>query len=302
MPQLVYEVNQEIRMTPDAAQIPVEQLPITLFDGVVLAVRGRDGFIYLVVNDLCSVIGLAPASQLRSIRADARLHLLPFRLRLGNQVLTRDCLLLDDLALWLLTVRPPRKDAVAAERLRYVQEYLAASVRSAFAALTGLPDEASNQIEDLEELDRVGPSLEALRELAERQGLLEQSQDRAREAWRDLSRQVRDVQGLAPLMEELRTRLQEVEQQLAHRLSPEQRNTIFRLVQAYGEAKAAKQGLAKPGPAIKQCWTEFNARFGIATYTDLSAARFDEAVQFVQAQYRALTGRDLESGTQERLL
>jgi len=47
---------------------------------------------------------------------------------------------------------------------------------------------------------------------------------------------------------------------------------------------------------------EFNARFGIATYTDLPANRFDEAVQFVQAQYRALTGDDLPAGIQERLL
>jgi hypothetical protein len=30
---------------------------------------------------------------------------------------------------------------------------------------------------------------------------------------------------------------------------------------------------------------------------DLPPARFDEAAQFVKAQYRALTGSDLESGT-----
>lgn len=41
---------------------------------------------------------------------------------------------------------------------------------------------------------------------------------------------------------------------------------------------------------IRKCWAEFNARFGIATYTDLPAACVDEAVQFVKGQYRALTG------------
>lgn len=289
-------------MEPDTPQIPREQLPITLFDGVVLAVRSDEGHIYLVVRDLCTVLGLVPSSQLRTIRADARLHLVSFRLRLGNQVQTRECLLLDDVPLWLLVVRPPRNDAAAAERLSYVQAYLVASVQSAFATLTGLPDAPSNQIEDLQELDRVGPSLDALRTLAERQDVLEQSQDRARETWRDLAAQIREVRGLLPLVEELRTRLQEVEQQLRQRLSPEQRNTIYRLVQSYGEARAAKLGQPKPGSAIKQCWHEFNARFGIATYTDLPAARFDEAVTFVKGQYRALTGNDLESGTQERLL
>ena len=38
------------------------------------------------------------------------------------------------------------------------------------------------------------------------------------------------------------------------------------------------------------------------SHTDLPADRFDEALQFVKAQYRALTGSDLETGTQEQLL
>src|SRR3954454_19375736 len=111
-------------MEPDAAQIPAEQLPITLFDGVVLAVRAPDGQIALVVRDLCSVLGLAPSSQLRAIRADERLHLTAFRLRIGRQVRTLDCLALDDIPLWLLKVRAPRGNTDAAERLRYVQAYL----------------------------------------------------------------------------------------------------------------------------------------------------------------------------------
>lgn len=289
-------------MDRDNALAPREQLPITLFDGVVLAARSADGHIYLVVHDLCTALDLIPSSQLRAIRADERLHLVPFRLRIGRQVRTLECLLLDDLPLWLIKVRPPRNNDQAAERLRYVQSYLIASVRSAFAALSGLPDAPSNQIEDLQDLDAIDASLQALRELAERQSQLEQSQDRAREAWRDLAAQIRTFDGVLPLIEDLRTRLHVVERQLQARLSPEQRNTIYRLVQAYGEARAARGGQAKPGVEIRKSWAEFNARFGIATYTDLPAASFDEAIQFVKTQYRALTGADLETGTQERLL
>src|SRR6266496_2001657 len=289
-------------MDRDDAQLPREQLPIALFDGVVLAVRSAEGNIYLVVHDLCTALDLIPSSQLRAIRADERLHLIPFRLRIGHQVRTLECLLLDDIPLWLVKVRPPRDNAQAAERLRYVQNYLIASVRSAFAALTGLPDAPSNQIEDLQELDIIDPSLQALRDLVEWQTHMEENQDRAREAWRDIAAQIRELQGVLPLVEDLRTRLQEVEQQLRQRMSPEQRNTIYRLVQAYGEARAARSGQAKPGVEIRKSWAEFNARFGIATYTDLSADQFDEAVQFVKNQYRALTGSDIESGTQERLL
>ncbi|MCG8347350.1 MAG: ORF6C domain-containing protein [Chloroflexales bacterium] len=289
-------------MEPSNVQTPTEQLPITLFDGAVLAARAANGHIYLVVRDLCTVLSLVSSSQLRAIRADERLHLAAFRLRIGNQVRTQDCLLLDDIPLWLVKVRPPRGNTDAAERLRYVQNYLIASVRSAFAALTGLPDAPSNQIEDLQELDIIDPSLQALRSLAERQTHIEASQDQAREVWRDLAAQIRDLQGVLPLVEELRTRMQEVERQIGMRMSPAQRNTIYRLVQAYGEAHAARNSQLKLGSAIRKCWAEFNARFGIATYTDLPADRFTEAVQFVQNQYRALTGMELEAGTQERLL
>lgn len=289
-------------MESDEAQIPREQLPIALFEGVVLAVRAADGHIYLAVRDLCTTLDLIVSSQLRTIRADDRLHLVPFRLRIDRQVRTLECLLLDDMPLWLIKVRPPRGNTQAAERLHYVQTYLIASVRSAFAALTGLPDAPSNQIEDLQELDAVEPSLQVLRALVERQTHIEQSQDRAREAWRDIAAQIRELKGVLPLVEDLRTRLQEVERQLQQRMSPDQRNTIYRLVQTYGEARATRSGQSRPGVEIRKSWAEFNARFGIATYTDLPASRFDEAVQFVKAQYRALTGSDIESGTQERLL
>jgi len=288
-------------MDRDESQLPREQLPITLFDGVVLAVRSADGHIYLVVRDLCATLDLIPSSQLRAIRADDRLHLVSFRLRIDRQVRTLECLKLDDVPLWLVKVRPPRGNAHAAERLRYVQSYLIASVRSAFAALTGLPDAPSNQIEDLQELDVINSALHGLRELAERQARIEESQDRAREAWRDIVAQIRELHGVLPAVEALRTRLQEVERQINIRMSPEQRNTIYRLVQSYGEARAA-HGESNPGVEIRKCWAEFNARFGIATYTDLPAGQFDEAVQFVKNQYRALTGSDIESGTQERLL
>lgn len=289
-------------MESDAAHIPQEQLPITLFDSIVLAVRASDAHIYLVVRDLCTALDLIPSSQLRAIRADERLHLLPFRLRIDRQVRTLDCLLLDDVPLWLVKVGPPRGNARAQERLRYVQEYLIASVRSAFAALTGLPDAPSNTIEDLQELDAIEPSLQALRELLTRQTQIEESQDRAREAWREIAAQIRELRGVLPLVEELRTRMQEVEQQLQLRMSPTQRNAIYRLVQTWGEARAARSGLRQTGPEIRKCWTEFNQRFGVATYTDLPAAHFEEAVQFVKTQYRALTGTEIESGTQEQLL
>jgi len=60
-----------------AAQ-PVEQLPIPLFDGVVLAARAHDGAIYLALRDLCATLGLALRAQQRRIRAERPLPVVSF--------------------------------------------------------------------------------------------------------------------------------------------------------------------------------------------------------------------------------
>ncbi|NTU85958.1 MAG: hypothetical protein HGA45_42625, partial [Chloroflexales bacterium] len=54
---------------------PREQLPITLFEGVVLAARADDGRIYIGLRDLCEVLGLKVSGQRRRIITDEALHL-----------------------------------------------------------------------------------------------------------------------------------------------------------------------------------------------------------------------------------
>lgn len=269
---------------------PQEQLPITLFDHVVLAARVDNGRIFLSLRDLCHALGLDLSAQRRRITANEALHLTQLRVLVGRQLRVLDMLLLDDLALWILTVQTGRMAPEARERVGYVKTYLEASVRQAFAALTGLPAGPSSLIEDLTELDQVEQAFTELAALRERQDVIEQSQDRARTAYRDLQQ----------LVQELRSRVQALESQAKQRLSPAQRGMIYRLVQSWGEARAV-QGAQSVGPAIRQSWREFNARFGISTYTDLPAAQVDAAVQFVQSQYRAITGSDLPAAEQAGL-
>ena len=52
---------------------------------------------------------------------------------------------------------------------------------------------------------------------------------------------------------------------------------------------------------VPPCWREVNARFGVSTYTDLPAARYDEIVQFIKEQYRTLTSEDLGAAEQGRM-
>jgi hypothetical protein len=277
-------VEESTSDTSASAQPAVEQLPITLFDSVVLAARTSDGTIWLVLRDLCAAFGLALEGQRRRIRTNDLLHLTQLRLREGNQLRTLDVLPLDDVPVWLIGVQAQRVDEGIRERLVYVRAYLVTAVQAAFAQLTGLP-ETSRQVEDLRELDRIEGALRSLEELGARQSTLETSQDRARIAFRDLTALVREIQ----------SRVQALEAQAKQRLSATQRGTLYQLVQTWGGALAVRQPDRRSGEAIRACWRQFNQRFGISTYTDLPAARYDEALQFIKQQYRALTGTEIDA-------
>jgi hypothetical protein len=262
---------------------PREQLPIPLFESAVLAVRGTDGRIFLSLRDLCAVLGLVLSGQRRRIRSNPRLTLLPFRVIIQGQLRNADFLLLDDVPLWLLTIQINRVSDDVRTRVDYIQTYLVASVQRAFGELTGLTlgDQPSSAIEDLRELDRIDEAFQRLSEVSHRQ-------DRAAVVVRDILEQLR----------EMRSRVQHLEALAKSRISPEQRGTIYSMVQGWGEARAARTPNLATGAAIRACWREVNARFGVSTYTELPAARYDEIVQFIKQHYRALTGEDLGAAEQ----
>lgn len=270
---------------------PREQLPITLFEHVILAARTDDGRIYLSLRDLCDALSLDLTAQRRRINANSSLHLIQLRVLQGRQLRVLDFLLLDDVSLWILNVQTRRVNSEVRARFDYVKAYLEASVRQAFAALTGLPTGPSSEIEDLAELDRIETAFTELATLRERQERIEHSQDRARTVYRDLLQ----------LVNELRTRVQTLESQAKTRLTPAQRGMIYQMVQVWGEARAERDAKLTTGTAIHKCWREFNARFGISTYTDLPAASVDAAVQFIKDQYRALTNTELPAVDQAGL-
>lgn len=268
---------------PARAPRPREQLPITLFEGVVLAARADDGRIYIGLRDMCDTLGLKVSGQRRRILADEALHLVQFRVQAGGQFRTLDFLLLEDVPVWLLGVQQLRVSASAQERFAYVKLYLVRAVQRAFAELTGLPDAPSSEIEDLTDLDRIGQAFAQLAELGQRQDGVESRLDRARGAFRDLR----------ALLAELHARVQELERQAKATLSPTQRGTVYQMVQQWGAARAERDPKLTAGVGIRKSWAELNTAFGVSTYTQLPAARYSEILSYIKDQYRAVTGRDL---------
>lgn len=282
--------DMDVSAGEQATLSPQEQLPITYFGGVVLAVRHPDGTIYLSIRDLCTIIGLSRSNQMRRLRQhdDLRQGLASFLVQTAGGPQTQEFLALEKVPAWLISVSGARTTDVVRDKLRYLQAYLVREVYAAFARLTGLPEQHSRQIEDLEELRRLDTALTAL---VERQAQLEASQEKARDAWRDMAQQIRA----------LTDRLTALEQQTEGSLTRGQRGHLYHLVQAWGVAKAEREPrLSKPA-AFQTVWATLRARFRVARYEDIPSSRYHEAVQFVQDAYRALTGIDLVLPAQQDL-
>lgn len=280
-------VPQPTNETP--VLVPVDQLPVTFFDHVVLAVRGPDGSIYLAVRDLCEAVTLDVSSQLRRIRANPILQEGRARFRVitdgGEQAM--EFMQLERVPTWLLMVNTARTGENVRERLSHLQRYIIREVYAAFGRLTGL-GEASHHIEDLDDLRRMDLALTAL---AERQQGIENSQDRARVVWRDLHHTVR----------ELHSRIAALEVRVENALSSQQRGTIYRLVQAWGTAKAERHPERNRSQVMAECWSTVKQRYNVAKYDDIPAARFRDCVDFVRAMYRSVSGTDLDVPEQSEM-
>lgn len=259
-----------------------ERLPITIFEDVALAIRGDDGLIYLAVSDICAVVQLAPYSQLRRIRSNEDLvdGLVRAAIDTGYGVKEQYFLQLELYPLWLIGVNTRKAAPQVRGRLQHLKRYLIAEVYAAFARITGLPESSSRDLEDLRELDQIETSLN---DLAARQQRLEESQARARQAWRDLDARMRALEG-----------------QRDEVITDAQRGYLYTLVQAWGQARAERQPESVRNP-YAACWAALKARFRLSRYEDLPKREYPAAVAFVRDAYRQLTGTDLDIPEQTSL-
>jgi P22_AR N-terminal domain len=276
---------------------PAEQLPITLFDAVVLAVRADDGSISLAVRDICQALAIDVSTQLRRVRQHAVLRegVVRFRVATAGGDQGQEFLELELVPTWLLMINAARVGEPVRPRLMWLQRYIVREVYRAFASLAGLPEQQSRQIEDLADLQRFNIAIAELADRQEsldaRQGTLEQSQDQARQAWRDLRAEIRAIAA----------RMAVIEQRVGGVITREQRGYIYQLVQAWGAAKAEREPRLSKSAAYAACWTVLKAKYRIARYEDLPAATYADCVAFIQQSYRALTGKDLDLPEQTTL-
>jgi hypothetical protein len=179
-------------------------------------------------------------------------------------------------------VNRSRATPIVQERLRYLRLFIIREVYNAIAQAAGLPTGPSRTIEDLGDLQRFDATIQGL---AERQQAFEQSQDKARQAWK-----------------EHEDRIRRLEAQLAQTgtITKAQRGHIYQLVQIWAQARVDREQLPF-GTAIAGCWAVLKKRYNIAKYEHLPASDYQNCVDFIKRSYRTLTGEEL-TGEQLRFL
>jgi transposase/transposase IS204/IS1001/IS1096/IS1165 family protein len=133
-----------------------------------------------------------------------------------------DCLILEFVPAWIATVSRANATPMVQERLRYFTLFSIREVYAAVAREAGLPIGPSRQIEDLSDLTAFD---ESIQRLAERQQVIEDSQEKARQAWRNLDARVRRLEEAAA----------------EGKLSVRQRGMVYHLVQAWAQERATRE-------------------------------------------------------------
>jgi hypothetical protein len=258
------------------SQEPIETLAVTFFEQPVLAARIADGTIFLSMRDLCAAVGLDARSQVRRLRADEDLRdgLQRLRVTTAGGPQDQDFLILEFVPAWITGVNRNRASVAVRERLRYLRLFSIREVYNAIARTAGLPEGTSNEIEDLEDLQRYDLGIEAL---AQRQAALESSQTRAREAWREHEQRIRALEA-------------QLNQPAV--LSVSQRGHIYQLVQAWAQARIEHEQVSS-ATAFVGCWSAIKTRYKVAKYEHIPAQQYEDCIDYINRAYHRMTGQEL---------
>jgi hypothetical protein len=261
--------------TERCAMLPIELLVVTFFEHPCLAVRGTDGTIYVSVRDLCDAVGLRSHSQLRRLRADEDLGdgLRSFRVQTHGGPQDQEFLILEFVPTWISSVQRSRASVTVRERLRYLRLFIIRETYNAFARTAGLPEGESRAIEDLQDIERLD---EATIAIAERQQHIEESQQRARSAWRELS-----------------ARVQALEEKVGGQISTGQRGHIYQLVQAWAAARIEREPELSRMEIFQACWGAIKTRYRLSKYEHLPVTQYVDCVNYIKQAYQRLTGEEL---------
>jgi len=266
-------------MTNEKALAPREQKWVEFYGDEIPAVVVESGQIYIALRPIVDYLGLDWSAQYRRLARDPVLSEAQSSVAvtaMDGRTREQVCLPLDYLNGWLFgisadRVRPQLRDRV----IRYQRDCYKV-LHDAFQEGRLSQDPS---LDDLFQSDtpavQAYKMFQALTRLARSQVLLEEQ----------MKEQEQRVDGIA-------VRLELVEATLGDRgrfISPEQAGSISQAVKSIAMALGKKSGRNEYGAV----YGEFYRKFGIPSYRELPARRFDEAARFLAEWYQTITGEGL---------
>jgi len=279
-------------MSDENTLVPVEQKQVEFYGDDITAVRVEDGTIYIPVRPLCDLLGLDWSGQRQRIVRDAVLSqeakgvgvmTTPSDSGVGGGRQEMLALPLDYISGFLFGVNAARvKEEIRDRLIRYQREcYKVLAEAFVEGRLTADPS--------FDELLRAdSPAAQAyqmaraLMEMARQQVILESR----------LAAHDSQLSGHDSRLAAHEDRLEEIEATLGdpgHHITPEQASSISQAVKSIAMALGKKSGRNEYGAV----YGEFYRKFGIPSYRELPARRFDDAMRFLTGWYQEVTGEGL---------
>lgn len=265
-------------MSEDKALVPVEQRQVEFYEDEITAVRLPDGRVFVPVRPLVESLGLSWSSQLQRIRRDSVLKgelLSVFVTNTESERGGRDvqCLPLDYISGFLFGINAERvRDDLRERVIRYQREcYRVLAEAFTEGRLTTDADLFDLLDNEASEAVQAYKMLQALVKLARNQIVIEARLEKHGQALEDHGRRLETIE--ADLHQANRT------------VTEAQATQISQSVRAIAIVLGKKSNRNEFGAV----WGEFYRKFGVSKYRYLPAARFDEALAWLNEFYQSVT-------------
>ena len=265
-------------MSEDKALVPVEQRQVEFYEDEITAVRLPDGRVFVPVRPLVESLGLSWSSQLQRIRRDSVLKselLSVFVTNTESERGGRDvqCLPLDYISGFLFGINAERvRDDLRERVIRYQREcYRVLAEAFTEGRLTTDADLFDLLDNEASEAVQAYKMLQALVKLARNQIVIEARLEKHGQTLEDHGRRLETIE--ADLHQANRT------------VTEAQATQISQSVRAIAIVLGKKSSRNEFGAV----WGEFYRKFGVSKYRYLPAARFDEALAWLNEFYQSVT-------------
>lgn len=265
-------------MSEDKALVPVEQRQVEFYEDEITAVRLTDGRVFVPVRPLVESLGLSWSSQLQRIRRDSVLKselLSVFVTNTESERGGRDvqCLPLDYISGFLFGINAERvRDDLRERVIRYQRECYRVLAEAFTEGRLTTDDDLFDLLDnETSEAVQAYKMLQALVKLARNQIVIEARLEKHGQTLEDHGRRLETIE--ADLHQANRT------------VTEAQATQISQSVRAIAIVLGKKSNRNEFGAV----WGEFYRKFGVSKYRYLPAARFDEALAWLNEFYQSVT-------------